>query len=145
MSNTSASFTSRQIPPTANRRFYQQAFLEHLWSIVHEDQTSLKLLYSAPTGTGKSYMFLDALGSDPYGWGITNRLEIIAGMLEKCGEDVKNLSTNRLVELAFEYRISTPVRFRNMLAKGELPFLPWRLYIDEVHHFNADTYQDIMA
>jgi len=138
-------FTPRPIRLSVTRRWYQENFIAHRNHHLLSDETRQRILYSAPTGSGKSFMFLDALGSDPFGWGITNRLEIVADMLKKCGEDVSELSTAALVDLAYEYRISTPIRYRNMLKNGEVPFLPWRLYVDEAHHLLADTGKDIQA
>lgn len=138
-------FAPMPIKLSVSRRWYQENFIAHRNHHFFNDDNKLRILYTAPTGSGKSFMFLDALGSDPFGWGITNRLEIVAGMLEKCGENVSGLNTNQLVELAWQYRITTPIRYRNALRNGDVPFLPWRLYIDEVHHDQANTFKDIYA
>lgn len=102
-------------------------------------------LYAGPTGCGKSIVELEALSQMPNSLLVTPRLEIIAGMLDKQGVDCSSFSDQKLAETAFDYRITTPVRLRNKLAKGELEFLPDQIIIDEAHHSIADTYQDITA
>ena len=129
-------------------RVHQTAFLDHVLPRIHSDETGKKYLYSSPTGSGKSLMFLSVVARDPYAWGITPRIEIISDMLTKCGGDVKGLSTEAIVDLALQYRITTPIRMRNMLAKGTFPVEPrniWRLVCDECHHFPASTYGEILA
>lgn len=129
-------------------RVHQQAFLDHVLPRIFADETEKKYLYSSPTGSGKSLMFLSVVARDPYAWGITPRIEIIADMLTKCGEDVTGMNTEAIVDLALQYRITTPIRMRNMLAKGTFPVEPrqiWRLIVDEAHHFISSSYQEILA
>lgn len=129
-------------------RVHQTAFLDHVLPRIFSDETGKKYLYSSPTGSGKSLMFLSVVARDPFAWGITPRIEIIADMLAKCGEDVKGMNTEAIVDLALQYRITTPIRMRNMLAKGTFPVEPrhvWRLIVDESHHFISSSYQEILA
>lgn len=143
------SFTSKTIDLSHfTLRVHQTAFLDHVLPRIFADETGKKYLYSSPTGSGKSLMFLSVVARDPFAWGITPRIEIIADMLVKCGEDVKGLNTEAIVDLALQYRITTPIRMRNMLAKGTFPVEPrqvWRLIVDEAHHFPASTYQELLA
>jgi len=74
---------------------------------------------------------------------ITPRIEIIAGMMEKLGHCIHDMSDESLVTLSWKYGIITPIRLRNVLAKGLLSFMPSVLVIDEAHHDSANTYQDI--
>lgn len=95
------------------------------------------------TVTHNSLMALRFLAWHPDAILVTPRLEIVADMLRKVGVDPSGWSDNRLAREALSYRITTPVRLRNLLAKGELPFRPTCLIIDEAHHFTADTYTEI--
>lgn len=104
--------------------------------------------YAAPTGSGKSVVELAAqaalrdAGRDA--WIVTPRVEIVAGMLDKLGvEGAASLSTAKLVAEALRHGITTPIRLRNMLEKGELAALPDVLIIDEVHHSTAPSYVDL--
>lgn len=112
---------------------------------IDGDHSGPRILYSSPTGTGKSIIELACLSIDPQALLITPRLEIVAGMLEKCGEDCSSWSTEKLTREAMFYRITTPIRLRNLLAKGEFPLTPERLLVDEAHHSTADTYRDVEA
>ena len=109
-------------------RVHQTAFLDHVLPRIFSDETGKKYLYSSPTGSGKSLMFLSAVARDPYAWGITPRIEIISDMLTKCGEDVTGMNTEAIVDLALQYRITTPIRMRNMLAKGTFPVEPRQIW-----------------
>lgn len=144
-------FTPREINLSAYTLYqHQTLFIQHSDKVLN-DETGKKYLYSSPTGSGKSLMFLARVARDPFAWGITPRLEIIRDMLVKCGHtraEIDSLNTENVVDLALEYRITTPIRMRNMLAKGTFPVEPrniWRLIVDEAHHFSAETYQQIIA
>lgn len=150
MSTVATTFNVRQIDLSAfTLRIHQEAFLNHILPKIQNDETGKKYLYSSPTGSGKSLMFLSLIARDPFAWGVTPRLEIIRDMLVKCGHtrmEIDGLSLDSLVDLALEYRVTTPIRMRNMLAKGTFPVEPqqvWRLIVDEAHHFPAETYQQI--
>lgn len=98
-------------------------------------------LFSSPTGTGKSIIELMYLSQNPDSIMITPRVEIISGMLDKMGEKTDGLDDMKLTRLAWDrYGIITPIRLRNMLAKGELDFMPHSLLIDEC--FPAGTMVD---
>lgn len=101
-------------------------------------------LMSAPTGTGKSLIELGALARVDDSILITPRIEIISGMCAKMGRNVDHFNDAELAAFAWnEYGVTTPIRLRNMLIKGEMPFMPRLLIIDEAHHDLASTYQDI--
>lgn len=101
-------------------------------------------LFSAPTNTGKSLIELAVLSKLPQSILITPRLEIIAGMMEKVGYEVSNLSDDKLCELAWNsWGITTPIRLKNMLVLGDMPYRPTVLIIDESHHALAATYKDV--
>lgn len=150
--STETVFNVRQIDlSTFTLRVHQEAFIHHVMPLMQSDETGKKYLYSSPTGSGKSLMFLSAIARDPFAWGITPRIEIIRDMLVKCGHErseIDDLSIEAVVDLALEYRVTTPIRMRNMLAKGTFPVEPqqvWRLMVDEAHHFPAETYQQIIG
>lgn len=94
----------------------------------------------SPTGTGKSIWELLWLQAIPDSVLITPRLEIIAGLIDKLGIYVDH---SQLVATAQEWGIFTPIRFRNILAKGELAYMPSVCILDECHHAEADSWQDI--
>lgn len=101
-------------------------------------------LMSAPTGTGKSLIELEALSRVPGSILVTPRLEIIAGMCSKMGHYVDGMGDNELAAFAWKYYgVTTPIRLRNLLIKGELPYAPSLLIVDEAHHDLAQTYQDV--
>lgn len=130
------------LPANITPRDYQESFPELARSMISASPDTWHL-FSAPTGTGKSIAELLALSRIPDSILITPRLEIIAGMLEKLGHYVQGLSDDALVGLAWSYGITTPIRLRSTLSKGELSFMPSCLIIDEAHHDFANTYKDI--
>lgn len=100
-------------------------------------------MFSSPTGTGKSVIEIMLLQEIENSILVTPRIEIIAGILDKAGFYVDDLSRQQLVDKASEYGLFTPIRLRNMLSKGTLPFNPSMIIVDECHHDLADSYQDI--
>lgn len=99
-------------------------------------------LMSAPTGTGKSLVILELLRSIPNSIVVTPRVEIIADMLEKCRIYPDNLQD--VVTWGSDYGLFTPIRLRNLLAAGKLPWQPSVVIWDEVHHLLANSWQDII-
>ncbi len=120
-------------------RPYQAAFFADAMQTLDAGEPG-SWLYASPTGTGKSIMELTLLGFLTDFMLVTPRLEIVAGMLEKGGIDCKNWSAEKLAAEALEYRITTPIRFRNLLAKGELGWRPQGIIWDEC--FPAGTLVD---
>jgi superfamily II DNA or RNA helicase len=118
-------------------RWYQQAAIDHAVNWSRSAGPGSKILYAGPTGIGKSLIELKVQESLPGWWIITPRLAIARSILEKHGEQPGSLRD--LIETCFKHRISTPVRFRNMLYKGLIDEVPG-LIIDEGHHASADTY-----
>lgn len=127
---------------------YQQAFLDVRDQSFKSAKPGEKSLWVSPTGTGKSIMELLRLDMNQNAVLLTPRLEIGAEMLIKRGipeKEVRSWSTDRLADELLQRRISTPIRARNMLAKGEFPYRPNELIIDEGHHLIADGYQQLEA
>jgi superfamily II DNA or RNA helicase/cytochrome c5 len=107
---------------------------------------SARLLMAAPTGTGKSVIELeiqraadDMLGGET--WIVTPRLEIVEGLLDKLGIVVPP-SEAELIRWGAIHHITTPIRLRNELMKGNMR-APARLILDESHHDLAETWQQI--
>lgn len=141
-----ATFTPKTLSLTATPRDYQEQFVGDVFTQLNEQGTGdCAFLYASPTGTGKSVMELTLLTYLPDSILVTPRLEIVADMLEKGGVDTSKWSDAKLAAEALQYRITTPIRLRNMLAKGELPWRPDAVIWDEAHHRSADSYQDIRA
>jgi superfamily II DNA or RNA helicase len=130
---------------TFQTKFKLRDYQERAVRDIVKRQPGGHYLYAGPTGCGKSIVELESLSQFPDGILVTPRLEIIAGMLDKQGVNCNGFSDAKLAEVALEYRITTPIRFRNKLAKGELDWLPNQFLIDEAHHSIADTYQDVEA
>lgn len=131
-----------KLPESIKLRDYQDNAVSTAQQLI-ELQPENPHLFSSPTGTGKSLIELKLLQDIPNSILITPRLEIIAGMMDKLGHYVDGMSDNDLISLSKNYGIITPIRLRNILAKGELEFYPSVCIVDECHHDLADTYQDI--
>jgi hypothetical protein len=97
-------------------------------------------MYAGPTGTGKSIIELGVQDECVGNWIITPSLEIISDMLFK-RTGIRSTKPSVLLPKATEFRISTPVRFRNQLLAGNLN--PSSITFDEGHHGIAETYQQI--
>lgn len=125
-------------------RDYQDAFFAAAMQRFDSGEPG-RWLFAAPTGSGKSIMELMLLPWLQDFVLVTPRLEIVAGMLQKGGVDTADWSDERLAREALNYRITTPIRLRNLLAKGEFPFRIAGLILDECHRSAADSWQDIEA
>lgn len=101
-----------------------------------------RLLVAAPTGTGKSYSLIRWRNEIARSLIVTPSLDIIIGFLEKIGIQIP-LGDNAIVEAAWRERITTPLRLRNALIAGTCDFVPDILLLDETHHKNASSWQDI--
>lgn len=134
-------FDRIKLNPKYKPHDYQLIFLDHAIDSINSNPETWHL-YSSPTGTGKSIMELLLLSTFPGGILITPRLEIINGMLEKCGHPT-DLTEKQTIELASTLGIFTPIRLRNMLSQGLLNSEPKYLIVDECHHDMAQSYQDI--
>lgn len=127
-------------------RDYQSAFAADAEAWVQAaGGAHRRRLYAAPTGAGKSVCELLLLDHLPNALLVTPRLEIVAGMLGKLGVDTSSWSDSRLAAEALARRITTPIRACNLLARGELPFRPDAVILDEAHHDLADSYRDLSA
>lgn len=136
------------MPLTFTPHDYQELFLADAMAwVASSPSPGAGKLYSSPTGTGKSVMELMALAALPASLIITPKLEIVAGMLQKLGYPSEQLavSADKLADTALAERIITPIRARNLLARGEFPFAPEVLVVDEAHHDLAETYALIEA
>jgi hypothetical protein len=135
-------FKPVQIPSTITPRSYQNKFLDTAHEQLHYHPNQWHL-FSAPTNTGKSLCELMFLQAFPNSILVTPRLEIIAGMLDKLGHYVDDLTDKQLIDISWQYGIITPVRLRNILAKGELSFQPSYICLDEAHHSLAESWEDL--
>jgi superfamily II DNA or RNA helicase len=141
-----APFAPQTLALTATPRDYQERFIGDVFkSLDDTPEGSPALLYAAPTGTGKSVMELTLLSYLPDSVLVTPRLEIVADMLKKGGIATDGWGDDKLAAVALQHRITTPIRLRNMLARGDLPWRPDAVIWDEAHHRSADSYQDIRA
>lgn len=122
-----------------NLRDYQRLAVDDATSFLTTSTTGRRL-YAAPTGTGKSVIELAILGAAPDAWLITP-FGVLPSMLNKLGVDTSNLSTDAIVDAAWTHRITTPIRLRNHLAEGGRR--PDRLIIDETHHHESTTFEEI--
>lgn len=133
--------TRKQFTTPFTLRAYQVPAVEYIVDVAGgmlNDAGGNWHLMSAPTGTGKSLVELEALSRVPDSILITPRLEIIAGMCAKMGRVVDHFDETELALFAWqEYGVTTPIRLRNMLIKGVLDFMPSLLIVDEC--FPGDT------
>jgi len=104
-------------------------------------------LIASPTGTGKSYMILEEQKRRESAWVITPRIEIIRDMLKKLGYNADLYTEQQIIDASWRMCITTPMRLRNLMLKGEFREPLKHLIWDEVHHHSADSYQllDLMA
>lgn len=110
----------------------QVPVIEHCIEFFRNANVGDKVLYSGPTGVGKSVIQLSVREVFDDLWILTPREEIMDGFLDKLGVSGDPM----------DYRITTPLRLRNRLLKGEIE-PPGRLIIDESHHSEADTWQQL--
>lgn len=121
-------------------RDYQQAAVDHAAEWAATAREGDKLLLASPTGTGKSLMELATLERLSSWWIVTPKVEILAGMLDKLGVRCGNEAET--IRAAWDRRITTPIRLRAALLKGECA-APAGLIFDEGHHELAATWGDI--
>lgn len=131
-----------------NLRPFQQAAVDDGVSRFLAAKDGDSFLYAGPTGVGKSLVLL--------GWQqrltaegvstmiVTPRLEIIGGMLDKLSIVTKQMSTQKLADVGLQHGITTPIRFRNALARGDA-HRPDALLLDEAHHSPAMSWEDLRA
>lgn len=122
-------------------RDYQAAAVDHVVDFFATATRGSRAVLAAPTGSGKSFVeaaVQERLG--PHCWIVTPRLDIAAGILAKKGATWDR--PQDLVEASFAHRVVTPVRFRNALARGEVPDVK-QLIFDEGHHATASTYEQL--
>lgn len=123
---------------TLTLRDYQQAASDHATEWASTASTGDTQLYAAPTGVGKSVIELDIQHRTGYHI-LTPRLEIARGFLEKQGMYPQNLT--ELVSMSQAVNIYTPIRFRNLLFRGQISEVKG-LIVDEGHHQLASSYRD---
>lgn len=113
------------------------------FSIIEKGNKDARKLVAAPTGTGKTYMLTRWRDAIEKSFILTPSIDIIAGFLEKLGITVP-LGTDAIIEAAFRERITTPLRMRNALLRGE-GTAPDMLLFDETHHALADSWRDLFT
>lgn len=84
-------------------------------------------MYFGPTGVGKSYVEADVLEALPEAALVTNRAEIVDGMV------AKGVPRDR---------VFTATGLRNRLASGKVDAPRW-LVVDECHHHGAPVWQEV--
>jgi len=128
------------------RDYQQNAVIESVNFLRYNIQNQIsdaRLLWAAPTGSGKSLVELAILKAIPNSWIVTPRVEIIVGMLQKMGFDyIDRCSENEIMSLAFKHKIGTPIKLANRWMAGELE-CPSALILDESHHDNSDSWQNL--
>lgn len=122
-------------------RDYQRIAVDHAAEWHAFASPGDKLLLAAPTGTGKSVIELALQSRIPGAWIVTPRLEIVAGMVQKAGGPGA-LSEAAMIAEGWGRHITTPIRLRSALMRGDLPAPP-ALIFDEAHHDLAASWQDI--
>lgn len=123
-------------------RDYQTLAIDDCVKCFRTSTSGYRRLYASPTGTGKSLIELGIQSQLPNCWLITPRVEIIVGILDKCGLTTRTEAET--IETGIGRKVVTPIRFRNLLLNGGLES-PEYLLFDEGHHTLADSYQDIIA
>lgn len=116
-------------------RDYQQSAVDEAVAFARNPDESRRRLYSAPTGTGKSVIMLSvhaALEADS--WVLTPSLEILRGFLRALGVDPSGMTGAKLAEAGVRFKVTTPLRYRNGMLKGDYP-APQVIIADEVHHW----------
>jgi hypothetical protein len=94
-----------------------------------------RVLFVSPTGTGKTYLQLKIYLDDPKNtYVISPKIEILEGYCKKLGWSGD----------PEDHNFFTPIRLRNLLAKGEIGH-PHTLIVDEAHHGIADSYEELYA
>lgn len=114
-------------------RPFQVVAADHAERFLRSAAPSQKQLYAAPTGVGKSVverLVQERMG--PTCWIVSPKEEIIAGIMDKA-----ELSGDPM-----NHNISTPIVLRNRLLTGAIRH-PEYLVVDESHHHNAETYQQL--
>ncbi len=125
-------------------RPYQSDAVAKATNFLLTNTAGAKRLYSAPTGSGKSYIELDILDRLSNSWLLTPKVEIIADLLTKHKIDTSRLNPAEFELAQIANRIMTPISFRNRLIDGRLQE-PKYLIIDEAHHAEAETYKILDA
>lgn len=114
-------------------RKFQIAAADHAENFLRNAAPGDKQLYAAPTGVGKSVV--ERLVQERLGaacWIISPREEIITGIMDKA----------ELTGDPMSHSMATPIVLRNRLLTGSIRH-PEFLVIDESHHHNAETYQQL--
>jgi len=122
-------------------RDYQLAAVEHAAEWTATAKMGDVQLYAAPTGVGKSVIQLAVQERTGYTI-VTPRLEIARGYLQKLG--IEPTTEAELIRETQARGIYTPIRFRNLLFRGQIPQVKG-LIVDEGHHQLATSYRDVWA
>lgn len=111
---------------------WQKTAIDHAIAWFQNANPGDKVLYSAPTGCGKSVIQIAVKEALSDIWIVSPKTDILVGFMDKM-----NLSGDPL-----SYGLATPVTLRNRLLSGAVRH-PGRLIIDEGHHGTAETYQQL--
>jgi len=105
---------------------------------------STPILFTSPTGTGKSIIELLTQDAYPGAWIVEPTLDILADLLRKREVEPPE-SESALRALASTHYLATPGALRNALLRGEGPSNITALIIGECHHDTAETWQQLHA
>lgn len=128
-------------------RDYQTAAVECGVEFLLRGEPGSRLMIASPTGTGKSVMEWETLQRVQRAgracWLVTPRVEILRGIMEKGGvEGAAELSEGALIAAGWNRGVTTPLRLRNAMLRGEGPTVD-ALIIDEAHHDGAESYKQL--
>lgn len=119
----------------------QRAAIDYCISRVESGE--LRTLVAGPTGIGKSIVQLEIQRKLLQWWIVTPRIEIIRGYLKKRGLSADLYSEEQVIDVAMVHRITTPIRLRNMMLRGDFNYPCRGIIWDEGHHSLADSYKQI--
>lgn len=109
-------------------RPFQEIAVSHAVAWRGAATTGSRIMYSSPTGTGKSYIIAElARRLSGRTYIVTPRVEIVQGFAQK----------------GFTEGVFTPIKLRNALAKDAVP-PPDTLIVDESHHSTASSYKELL-
>lgn len=113
----------------------QQLAVEQSLAFLSDAGPGAKLLWSSPTGTGKTYV-ANAI-KRPGGYIVSPNDDILSGFAAKAGMKPRadGTYTKMMLESAGYF---TPIRLRNLIASASIA-PPAFIIADEAHHWDTDT------
>lgn len=122
-------------------RPYQQDVVDDALATYDRDPYG-RTLYASPCATGKGTVELALLKAlrerERDAWILTPTLEVVRGFLERCGGHPEGMSGDALAAAAEDIYVTTPMRLRNKVLRGECG-MPEIVIYDEVHHATEDN------